>query len=137
MRALKDSWKEAPQAIEELEKEGEVFVTRTAKDGQLRMVFYNEVKGDDQGPIEVEKGKNSQSCRETQRLTVSVEFVDLWHSLKVPNETDLLKDLASGTLAYLPKKFTLFTTPDRGIASHCCRGRHSKERTNEEEGDVI
>jgi len=42
------------------------------------MVFYNEVKGDDQGPIEVEK-----------------EFVDLWHSLKVPNETDLLKDLAS------------------------------------------
>jgi transcription initiation factor TFIIE subunit beta len=78
VRALKDSWKEAPQAIEELEKEGEVFVTRTAKDGQLRMVFYNEVKGDDQGPIEVEK-----------------EFVDLWHSLKVPNETDLLKDLAS------------------------------------------
>lgn len=59
MRALKDSWKEAPQAIEELEKEGEVFVTRTAKDGQLRMVFYNEVKGDDQGPIEVEKGKIS------------------------------------------------------------------------------
>lgn len=61
MRALKDSWKEAPQAIEELEKEGEVFVTRTAKDGQLRMVFYNEVKGDDQGPIEVEKGENASS----------------------------------------------------------------------------
>jgi len=58
VRALKDSWKEAPQSIEELEKEGEVFVTRTAKDGQLRMVFYNEVKGDDQGPIEVEKGGN-------------------------------------------------------------------------------
>jgi transcription initiation factor TFIIE subunit beta len=58
VRALKDSWKEAPQAIEELEKEGEVFVTRTAKDGQLRMVFYNEVKGDDQGPIEVEKGES-------------------------------------------------------------------------------
>ncbi|KAJ8468859.1 hypothetical protein ONZ45_g17091 [Pleurotus djamor] len=44
VRALKESWKEAPQAIEELEKEGEVLVTRTTKDGQLRMVFWNEVK---------------------------------------------------------------------------------------------
>lgn len=57
VRSLKESWKEAPQAIEELEKEGEVYVTRTVKDGQLRMVFYNEVKGDDEGPIEVEKGQ--------------------------------------------------------------------------------
>jgi len=39
VRALKESWKEAPQAIEELENEGEVLVTRTAKDGQPRMVF--------------------------------------------------------------------------------------------------
>jgi len=76
VRSLKESWKEAPQAVEELEKEGEVYVTRTLKDGQLRMVFYNEVKGDEEGPIEVEK-----------------EFLDVWHGLVVPNDTDLLKDL--------------------------------------------
>ncbi|KAG0707182.1 hypothetical protein DFH29DRAFT_1066413 [Suillus ampliporus] len=81
VRALKESWKEAPQAIEELEKEGEVLVTRTAKDGQLRMVFWNEIKPDDEsGGKQVEK-----------------EFFDLWHSLKVPNDVDLLKALHAGT----------------------------------------
>ena len=44
MRALRDSWRDAPQAIEELEQEGEVLVTRTQKDQQMRMVFYNEIK---------------------------------------------------------------------------------------------
>ena len=57
VRTLKESWKEAPQAIEELEKEGEVYVTRTLKDGQLRMVFWNEVKPDEEaGGSQVEKG---------------------------------------------------------------------------------
>jgi len=59
VRALKESWKEAPQAIEELEKEGEVLVTRTVKDGQLRMVFWNEIKPDDEsGGKQVEKGES-------------------------------------------------------------------------------
>ncbi|KAG6812241.1 hypothetical protein H0H92_003781 [Tricholoma furcatifolium] len=79
VRALKESWKEAPAAIEELEKEGEVLVTRTVKDGQLRMVFWNEIK-----PTE-----------ETGDLQVEKEFADLWHSLTVPNDVDLLKQLAS------------------------------------------
>ncbi|KAG5646178.1 hypothetical protein DXG03_004231 [Asterophora parasitica] len=79
VRALKESWKEAPAAIEELEKEGEVLVTRTVKDGQLRMVFWNEIKPtEDSGGVAVEK-----------------EFNDLWHSLKVPNDVDLLRQLAS------------------------------------------
>lgn len=57
MRVLKESWKEAPAAIEELEKEGEVLVTRTQKDGQLRMVFWNEVKPtDDAGGKRVDQG---------------------------------------------------------------------------------
>jgi len=78
VRTIKESWKEAPQAIEELEKDGEVFVTRTSKDGQLRMVFWNEIKPDEeQGGMQVEK-----------------EFLDLWHSLEVPNDVDLLKQLA-------------------------------------------
>ncbi|EIW76772.1 hypothetical protein CONPUDRAFT_139457 [Coniophora puteana RWD-64-598 SS2] len=79
VRALKESWKEAPQAIEELEKEGEVLVTRTQKDGQLRMVFWNEIKPDE------ESGGNQ----------VEKEFLDLWHQLKVPAEADLLKALKS------------------------------------------
>lgn len=57
VRALKESWKEAPAAIEELEKEGEVLVTRTVKDGQLRMVFWNEIKPtEESGGMQVEKG---------------------------------------------------------------------------------
>ena len=57
VRALKESWKEAPQAIEELENEGEVLVTRTAKDGQPRMVFWNEIKPtEESGGMSVEKG---------------------------------------------------------------------------------
>lgn len=57
VRSLKESWKEAPLAIEELEKEGEVMVTRTIKDGQLRMVFWNEVKPTDEaGGKKVDQG---------------------------------------------------------------------------------
>ncbi|KAI0668836.1 transcription initiation factor IIE subunit beta [Trametes maxima] len=79
VRTLKESWKEAPQAIEELEKEGEVFVTRTLKDGQMRMVFWNELKPtEDQGGMRVEE-----------------EFLDLWHHLNVPNDVDLLRALES------------------------------------------
>ncbi|KZT05202.1 transcription initiation factor IIE subunit beta [Laetiporus sulphureus 93-53] len=79
VRTLKDSWKEAPQAIEELENEGEVYVTRTLKDGQMRMVFWNEIKPDE----------------ESGGMSVEKEFNDLWHSLEVPNDVDLLKQLAS------------------------------------------
>lgn len=57
VRALKESWKEAPTAIEELEQEGDVLVTRTVKDGQLRMVFWNELKPtEEEGGMPVEKG---------------------------------------------------------------------------------
>lgn len=57
VKVLKESWKEAASAIEELEKEGEVLVTRTVKDSQLRMVFWNEVKPtEEQGGMAVDKG---------------------------------------------------------------------------------
>jgi transcription initiation factor TFIIE subunit beta len=58
VRALKDSWKEAPQAIEELEEEGEVLLIRTTKDGQMKMVFFNEVKKGEGGE-NVEKGRET------------------------------------------------------------------------------
>ena len=57
MRTLRDSWKDAPQAIEELEKEGDVLVTRTIKDQQMRMVFWNEIRPDEgTGGMPVEPG---------------------------------------------------------------------------------
>jgi transcription initiation factor TFIIE subunit beta len=66
VRTLKESWKDAPTAIEELEKEGEVFVTRTLRDGQMRMVFWNELKADpadlaEEGPEAVAKRDASKN----------------------------------------------------------------------------
>lgn len=78
VRALRESWKEAPLAIEELEKSGDVLVTRTTKDQQMRMVFFNEIK-----PLEGTGGMPLES-----------EFQELWHKLKVPPEADLLRSLA-------------------------------------------
>ncbi|KAG9310990.1 hypothetical protein JVU11DRAFT_8868 [Chiua virens] len=105
VRALKESWKEAPQAIEELEKEGDVLVTRTVKDGQLRMVFWNEIKPDE------ESGGKS----------VEKEFLDLWHQLKVPNDVDLLRALASeglqATAAEAPIPKASSTTKKKGKRS--------------------
>ncbi|KAK0476107.1 hypothetical protein IW261DRAFT_1492066 [Armillaria novae-zelandiae] len=80
VRDLKEAWKEAPAAIEELEQDGEVLIIRTAKDNQLKMVFWNEIKGDEEsGGKLVEKG----------------DFVDLWHDLKVPDDVDLIRQLAT------------------------------------------
>lgn len=96
MRSLKESWKEAPQAIEELEKEGDVLVTRTAKDGQLRMVFWNELKAsEEKGGMLVEKGESDSFwyCAKQCQHVALAEFLDLWHSLKVPNEVDLRRAL--------------------------------------------
>jgi transcription initiation factor TFIIE subunit beta len=68
VRALKESWKEAPQAIEELEKEGDVLVTRTLKDGQMRMVFWNEVRPDEEsGGAKVEQGEQRIFCYTEQQ----------------------------------------------------------------------
>ena len=66
------------------------------------------------------------------------EFVDLWHSLKVPNETDLLKDLASGTpTCFLPMHLSYLTIRNRGVAGHRCRSLDFEDRANQEEGDVM
>ncbi|KAF8213529.1 transcription initiation factor IIE subunit beta [Mycena galopus ATCC 62051] len=78
VKALKEAWKEAPGAVEELEAEGEVMVTRTVKDGQLRMVFWNEIK-----PSEEAGG-----------MPVEQEFMDLWHGLKLPDDVELRRELA-------------------------------------------
>lgn len=75
-----------------------MYVTRTLKDGQMRMVFWNEMKPDEEsGGMPVEKGVlhvrlGFMLCL---NLTPDPEFNDLWHSLTVPNDVDLLKQLAS------------------------------------------
>lgn len=101
VRALRDSWKEAPQAIEELEKEGDVLVTRTTKDQQMRMVFFNEIKPkEDTGGMSVEQGKSSVRNATSELVLMSdTEFKDLWHGLKVPPDADLLRALSSGMIA--------------------------------------
>ncbi|KAF7759687.1 hypothetical protein Agabi119p4_11382 [Agaricus bisporus var. burnettii] len=84
----------------------EVLVTRTVKDGQLRMVFYNELKPEEEGA-----GK-----------LVEEEFRKLWHDLKVPNDVDLLKQLANEGLqvtnaeSSLPKAPTTKKKGKRGGA---------------------
>lgn len=118
MRTLKESWKDAPAAIEELEEEGEVFVTRTLRDGQMRMVFWNELKADpadlaEEGPeatakrdaskngtgLSVEKGMSPVNIILIFLIQrAAIEFHDLWHNLNVPNDVDLLKQLQSGNL---------------------------------------
>lgn len=63
------------------------------------MVFWNEIKPTEQGGgIQVEKGLFDCQLRFFFFLTYSafLEFLDLWHSLRVPNDVDLLKQLASG-----------------------------------------
>lgn len=102
VRPLKEVWKEAPTAVEELEEEGEVFVTRTQKDGQLKMVFWNEIKpNEDEGGMPIEKGSFSypslgQSRSYIEMGPISLEFCEIWHSLKVPADADLLKQLDNG-----------------------------------------
>ncbi|KAB5590125.1 Transcription initiation factor IIE subunit beta [Ceratobasidium theobromae] len=77
IKALKESWAGAVQAVEELEKEGLVLVTRSAKDDHMKMVFRNDVTPEMGGK------------------KVDDEFVKLWHGLVVPPEADMLKALES------------------------------------------
>ena len=75
-----------------------MYVTRTLKDGQMRMVFWNEIKPDEEsGGMPVEKGavQSRLGLRWLLNFIPDVEFNDLWHSLTVPNDVDLLKQLAS------------------------------------------
>ncbi|PPQ69971.1 hypothetical protein CVT24_003675 [Panaeolus cyanescens] len=112
VRTLKESWKEAPQAIEELEKEGEVLVTRTVKDGQLRMVFWNEIKPTEEGG----------------GMPVEKEFHDLWHSLKVPNDVDLLKQLESEGLQATAAESTVPKVPNGNAKKKGKKGGAPKQR---------
>ncbi|SJX61181.1 related to TFA2-TFIIE small subunit [Sporisorium reilianum f. sp. reilianum] len=76
---LRESYPAARDAIEELSKvepreDREVLVLRGQRDGAIKQVFWNPLRGKDA------KG-------------VDDEFKDLWHELKVPDLVDLPKEL--------------------------------------------
>ncbi|KAI0033517.1 transcription initiation factor IIE subunit beta [Vararia minispora EC-137] len=103
VKLLKESWKPTPAAIEEFEKTGDVLATRAGKDGQMKHVFANELKEED--PTKWREGPNNTG------LCVEKEFLDLWHSLKVPNDVDLLKQLANEGLQATAAEATAVKVP--------------------------
>lgn len=60
---------------------------------------------------------------------IVIEFHDLWHSLKVPNDVDLLRQLASGKLRL--RLHHLCSSFSRGSAGYC-GGDCGAESTNDE-----
>ncbi|BGP43220.1 hypothetical protein JCM10449v2_007248 [Rhodotorula kratochvilovae] len=84
VKKLRESWAGVQAAIEDLEREGRVLVTRTGKteqaekDGQMKMVFLDDI-GREQDPLDQ-------------------EFKDLWRSLKTPVGDDLAQELQQAGL---------------------------------------
>ncbi|GAA5935531.1 hypothetical protein JCM1841_003706 [Sporobolomyces salmonicolor] len=82
VKPLRDQWPGTTNAIEELEREGRVLVSRTEgkgdQKGQMKVVFLDDV------------GK--------EREGLDQEFKDLWHSLKTPLGDDLADELQAAGL---------------------------------------
>ncbi|GAA5930785.1 transcription factor TFIIE subunit TFA2 [Sporobolomyces koalae] len=84
VKPLRESWPGVTQAIEELEREGRVLVTRTdgkgeaQGKGQMKCVFLDDI-GNEKEPLDK-------------------EFRDLWHSLKTPQGDDLTTELQTAGL---------------------------------------
>jgi transcription initiation factor TFIIE subunit beta len=62
IREIKDSWPGVVAEIEQLEKEGRIFATRTAKDNQPKVIFWNEMT-EEEGGRPVDKGIYSHQLR--------------------------------------------------------------------------
>ncbi|KAG9096993.1 hypothetical protein FRC06_008122 [Ceratobasidium sp. 370] len=92
IKALRESWTGAVQAVEELEKEGLVLVTRSARDDHMKMVFRNDLTPEQGGK------------------KVDDEFCKLWHELVVPPEADMLKSLESEGLQITATESSAKTT---------------------------
>ena len=72
VRDLKDGWPECEDAIDELEREHQILVTRTKKDNHARMVWSND-------PTLVHK--------------IDDEFQLMWHKTELPSVDDLVRKL--------------------------------------------
>lgn len=84
VKKLQESWPNAKQAIEELEKEGKVMVIRTGgsseREGHVKMVFWDEL-----GQETAEK-----------KYKVDEEFNTMWHSFKLPDHLTIARELEEG-----------------------------------------
>ena len=140
VRTLKESWKEAPQAIEELEKEGDVLVTRTVKDGQMRLVFWNEVRPDEaSGGMPVEQGVFRDVSSRIDRCDVSLQSSRIFgvHSLfRMTLIFSSLLHLVRHELpflhSYCPSSF-LF----RRVTGHSSRTRCAEASPRQEKGQEV
>ncbi|WFC95175.1 hypothetical protein MBRA1_001822 [Malassezia brasiliensis] len=82
---LKESYPQAREAVEELAnaqpvEDREVLVLRGKRDGAIKHVFWNPIRGEEVRPIDP-------------------EFKELWRSLRVPDVVDLAADLESEGLS--------------------------------------
>lgn len=82
---LKESYPQAREAVEELAnaqpvEDREVLVLRGKRDGAIKHVFWNPIRGEEVRPIDP-------------------EFKELWRSLRVPDVVDLTADLESEGLS--------------------------------------
>jgi transcription initiation factor TFIIE subunit beta len=72
VKELKDGYTNVEEDLKSLEAQGSVLVIRGKKDGLARMIWYNDSK---------------------MNISISDEFKEMWHSLKVPEAADLPKEL--------------------------------------------
>ena len=72
VKELKDGYPSVEEDLKTLEAQGHVLVIRGKKDGLPRMVWYNDPK---------------------LNVSISEEFKEMYHSLRVPDAGDLPKEL--------------------------------------------
>lgn len=106
---LRDGWPGAIAAIDELEREGTVLVTRNKKDNVPKMVWPNDPS------LGLPKA-------------VDDDFQAYWHKIKVPEPTDLRKDLEKAGLT--PTSQVKEITPVNGMAKKKRRINRKAGRSN-------
>lgn len=84
-RELRDGWPDAETAIDELEQQGKLLVTRNRKDNHAKMVWPNDP---------------------SLRIEIDEEFQNLWHKTKIPAHETLVDDLKRAGLTPANKKGT-------------------------------
>ncbi|KAK4048396.1 hypothetical protein OIV83_004742 [Microbotryomycetes sp. JL201] len=107
VKILRESWPQVNNAIEELEREGKLFVMRTGgsgeREGQMKAVYLNEMP--EQDPIDK-------------------EFRDLWSTLKTPIEDELANELRSAGLSAA----SAASKPAPVVVKKKAKGRKSSNR---------
>ncbi|KAF9584727.1 hypothetical protein BGW38_005395 [Lunasporangiospora selenospora] len=78
-KELKDSYSKLSQAVEELASEGRILVVRN-KDGNPRVLYWNDQR---------------------YNTAMDADFRKIWHSLRIPDEVDLPKELEKAGLTHM------------------------------------